>query len=211
VRTSTSYSRNMSPVASAPTDEPASPSPSRSGRGSDRAVPRRPPRPVGPPPPRPPKPPLRGAPPTGYKPPLRGALVLGADDEAQLARQLELVVSEARAGSAPAPAAPSEAALRADERVAIDYGDAGELAQKGGLALQALRTRADAAWKALAGRGIFRGHGAPGKVAFLYTGQGSQYANVLADLRQVEPIVSEAFDDADRIMRPLLDGRNLSD
>jgi acyl transferase domain-containing protein len=158
-----------------------------------------------------PKPPLRGAPPTGYKPPLRGALVLGADDEAQLARQLELVVSEARAGSAPAPAAPSEAALRADERVAIDYGDAGELAQKGGLALQALRTTADAAWKALAGRGIFRGHGAPGKVAFLYTGQGSQYANMLADLRQVEPIVSEAFDDADRIMRPLLDGRNLSD
>jgi acyl transferase domain-containing protein len=145
------------------------------------------------------------------KPPLRGALVLGADDEQQLARQLELIVSEARAGSAPSPAAPSDAALRADERIAIDYTDAGELAHKGELAQQALRTGADVAWKALMGRGIFRGHGAPGKVAFLYPGQGSQYANMLADLRRVEPIVSEAFDDADRIMRPLLDGRNLSE
>jgi acyl transferase domain-containing protein len=158
-----------------------------------------------------PEPPLRGAPPTVYKPPLRGALVLGADDEAELARQLELVLSEARAGSAPEPAAPSEAALRAAERVVIDYGDAGELAEKAALALRALRGGAPAAWKALAGRGIFRGQGEPVKVAFLYTGQGSQYANMLADLRRVEPIVSEAFDDADRIMRPLLDGRNLSD
>jgi acyl transferase domain-containing protein len=158
-----------------------------------------------------PKPPLGGAPPTGYKPPLRGALVLGADDEAELARQLELVVSEARAGSAPNPAAPSEAALRAAERIAIDYGDAGELAEKAALAQRALRGGAPAAWKALAGRGIFRGQGEPGKVAFLYTGQGSQYPNMLGDLRRVEPIVSEAFDDADRIMRMLLDGRNLSD
>jgi len=158
-----------------------------------------------------PETPVRGAPPTVYKPPLRGALVRGADDEAELARQLELVHSEARAGSAPAPAAPSEAALRAGERVAIDYGDAGELAEKAALALRALRAGAPAAWKALAGRGIFRGQGEPVKVAFLYTGQGSQYANMLDDLRRVEPIVSEAFDDADRIMRPLLDGRNLSD
>ena len=158
-----------------------------------------------------PEPHLRGAPPTVHKPPLRGALVLGADDEAQLARQLELVLSEARAASAPAPAAPSEAALRAAERVAIDYGDASELAEKAALALRALRGGAPAAWKALAGRGIFCGRGAPSKVAFLYTGQGSQYANMLGDLRRVEPIVSEAFDDADNIMRPLLDGRNLSD
>ena len=158
-----------------------------------------------------PEPPVGGAPPTVYKAPLRGALVLGADDEAELARQLELVLSEARAGSAPAPAVPSEAALRAAERLAIDYGDAGELAEKAALALRALRGGAPAAWKALAGRGIFRGHGKPVKVAFLYPGQGSQYANMLGDLRRVEPIVSEAFDDADRIMRPFLDGRTLSD
>ena len=48
-------------------------------------------------------------------------------------------------------------------------------------------------------------------MAFLYTGQGSQYANMLAGLRRVEPIVAETFDEADRIMRPLLDGRALSE
>ncbi len=145
------------------------------------------------------------------KAPPRGALVVGGDDAAQLAQRLEAVLNDARAERAPAPAAPDEEALRAPQRIAIDYGDARELADKAGLALQALRSDAAAAWKALRGRGIFRGGGAPGKVAFLFTGQGSQYANMLADLRQAEPIVAEVFDEADRIMRPLLDGRTLSE
>ena len=50
----------------------------------------------------------------------------------------------------------------------------------------------------------------PGKVAFLFTGQGSQYVNMLRDLREVEPIVRETFAEADVVMRPLL-GRPLSD
>ena len=78
-------------------------------------------------------------------------------------------------------------------------------------ALKAIESGNPAAWKALQGRGIFRGSGAPGKVAFLYTGQGSQYANMLAELRRTEPIVAATFDEADEIMRPLLDGRALSD
>ncbi len=61
------------------------------------------------------------------------------------------------------------------------------------------------------GRGIYRVSGAPGKVAFLYTGQGSQYANMLADLRDREPAVAHTFDEADEIMAPLLEGRRLSD
>ncbi len=52
---------------------------------------------------------------------------------------------------------------------------------------------------------------APGKVAFLYTGQGSQYANMLAELRRREPVVAELFEEADAIMAPLLEGRRLSD
>ena len=48
-------------------------------------------------------------------------------------------------------------------------------------------------------------------MAFLYTGQGSQYANMLAELRRVEPIVAETFDEADRVMTPLLEGRALTD
>ncbi|MGB9225854.1 acyltransferase domain-containing protein, partial [Mycobacterium sp.] len=38
----------------------------------------------------------------------------------------------------------------------------------------------------------------------LYTGQGSQYVNMLRDLRQSEPIVAATFDEADRVMAPLL-------
>jgi acyl transferase domain-containing protein/acyl carrier protein len=145
------------------------------------------------------------------KAPLRGAFVIGGDNEAQLAERLQADLIDARAGRAPEPAAPEEDALRAPERIAIDYGGAGELAEKGDLAMQALRSGSAGAWKALRGRGIFHGKGPPGKVAFLFTGQGSQYANMLADLRQTEPIVAEVFEDADRVMRPLLEGRTLSD
>ncbi len=73
-------------------------------------------------------------------------------------------------------------ALAAPERIAIDYGDAAELADKAAKALDAL-AQGGAAWKLLQGRGIFRGSGPAGKVAFLYTGQGSQYVNMLASLR----------------------------
>ena len=47
-------------------------------------------------------------------------------------------------------------------------------------------------------------------MAFLYTGQGSQYVNMLEPLRAAEPIVAELFTEADRIMTPLL-GKPLSE
>src|SRR6266508_4049755 len=53
------------------------------------------------------------------------------------------------------------------------------------------------------------GRGAAPKVAFLHTGQGSQYVNMLRPLRDREPIVADAFAEADRIMTPLL-GRPLT-
>jgi acyl transferase domain-containing protein/acyl carrier protein len=145
------------------------------------------------------------------KRPLRGALVLGARDAAGLQSELEGALADAKAGSGPPAEAPSEAVLRAPERLAIDYGDADELAQKAALALRALQADDPAAWKALRARGVFRGGGPPGKVAFLYTGQGSQYANMLGALRRADPIVAETFAEADRVMRPLLDGQALSD
>ena len=58
-------------------------------------------------------------------------------------------------------------------------------------ALKALAANQPAAWKALRAQGIFRGHGPAPKVAFLYTGQGSQYVNMLRGLRAAEPIVAE--------------------
>ncbi|MGB9303523.1 MAG: acyltransferase domain-containing protein, partial [Mycobacterium sp.] len=87
---------------------------------------------------------------------------------------------------------------------AIDYADAAELAAKSAKAVQALRGGNPAMWRILRAQGVFVGRGAPGKVAFLYTGQGSQYVNMLRDLRQREPIVAATFDEADRVMAPLL-------
>ena len=115
-----------------------------------------------------------------------------------------------RQGNAPPPAAPADSDLRAVERIAIDYADAAELAIKSANALKALKANQAPIWKALRPQGIFRGHGPAGKVAFLYTGQGSQYVNMLAPLRAAEPIVAELFDEADRIMTPLL-GKPLTD
>ncbi len=144
------------------------------------------------------------------KAPFRGALVLGAASEAALAERLRAVEAQAKAGQAPKPTPPSESDLRAPERLVIDYANSNELADKAGSALKALTANQPATWKALRAQGIFRGHGPAAKVAFLYTGQGSQYVNMLRQLRATEPIVAETFAEADRVMTPLL-GRPLSD
>ncbi|MGA2920688.1 MAG: SDR family oxidoreductase [Candidatus Sulfotelmatobacter sp.] len=146
---------------------------------------------------------------SSFQAPLRGALVIGAASEAALIERLCAVEIAAKAGRAPAITAPAESDLRAPERLAIDYANATELADKAGNALQALAANQPAMWKALRAQGIFRGHGPAPKVAFLYTGQGSQYVNMLAQLRATEPIVAETFAEADRVMTPLL-GKPLS-
>ncbi|HUH63787.1 MAG TPA: type I polyketide synthase, partial [Terracidiphilus sp.] len=147
---------------------------------------------------------------SSYKAPLRGALLIGAESDAALAERLRAVQKDAQAGHAPAPAAPAESDLRAPERLAIDYADAAELASKSGLALRALAANQPGMWKALRAQGIFRGHGPAPKVAFMYTGQGSQYANMLRPIRTLEPIVADTFAEADRIMTPIL-GKPLSE
>ncbi len=139
-----------------------------------------------------------------YKSPLRGALVVGAASEAALTDRLSAVMKDAQTGHAPAPTAPAETDLRAPERVAIDYVDAADLADKSGKALKAIRVDQPAVWKALRAQGIFRGQGPAPKVAFLYTGQGSQYVNMLRPLYTSEPIVAATFAEANRVMTPLL-------
>ncbi len=147
---------------------------------------------------------------SSYKAPLRGALVIGGESDAALAERLRAVQKDAQAGRAPEPAAPAESDLRAPERLAIDYASAAELATKSATALKALAANQAPVWKALRAQGIFRGHGPAPKVAFLYTGQGSQYVNMLRPIRALEPIVAEAFAEADRVMTPLL-GKPLSE
>lgn len=141
--------------------------------------------------------------------PLRGALVVGAGSTAELVTRLRSIEAEVGAGRTPGVEPPPEDELRAPERVAIDFGDGPELEEKAGLALHALAAETPAKWKALRGRGIFRGSGPAPKVAFLYTGQGSQYVNMLATLAASEPAVREVFDEADRVITPLL-GKPLS-
>ncbi|HEY4591035.1 MAG TPA: type I polyketide synthase, partial [Thermoanaerobaculia bacterium] len=134
------------------------------------------------------------------RPPLRGALVIGGGSKGEIAARLK----EIQAGSAPPPAPPRAADLAAPVRLAIDYGDAAELAAKAGKVLQALERDHTGMWRALRSQGVFLGEGpAAPKVAFLYTGQGSQYLGMLKDLR-AEPIVAETFAEADRVMEPIL-------
>ncbi|MHB8586542.1 MAG: ACP S-malonyltransferase [Thermoplasmatota archaeon] len=70
-------------------------------------------------------------------------------------------------------------------------------------AFAAVKPGADA--RALALKGVFVGSGRKeGKVAFLFPGQGSQYAGMLLDLAQVYPVVRATFDEADAVLAPLL-------
>ena len=144
------------------------------------------------------------------KAPLRGAVVVGAADDAALSARLEQVARDAESIAAAGPTAPARADLTAAVRVAIDYADAAELADKAGKAREALLSGQPLRWKLLRGRGVFLGRGPAPKVAFLFTGQGSQYVNMLKGLRDTEPVVAKTFAEADTIMTPLL-GRPLSE
>ena len=64
-----------------------------------------------------------------------------------------MVEKDAKAGRTPAPAAPAESDLRAPERLAIDYANAAELAEKAGSALKALVANQPAMWYALRAKG----------------------------------------------------------
>ncbi|HSM16689.1 MAG TPA: beta-ketoacyl synthase N-terminal-like domain-containing protein, partial [Gemmatimonadales bacterium] len=144
------------------------------------------------------------------KSPLRGAMVVGGASEAEIASRLRLIKAEADRGIAPPPQAPLARDLAAPVRLAIDYGDATELGDLAGRALTAFEEGQEGRWRALRNKGVYLGRGTPGKVAFLFTGQGSQYVNMLAELRATEPIVAETFVEADRTMEPLI-GRPLTD
>ncbi|TNF63534.1 MAG: type I polyketide synthase, partial [Deltaproteobacteria bacterium] len=144
------------------------------------------------------------------KAPLRGSLVLGAGSKAELAIKLDAVLEDAKAGRAPDRQPPSALDLNASERLAIDFADATELTKRATNAAKGLRADNAAMWKALRPQGIFYQTGSAPKVAFLYTGQGSQYVNMLRELREVEPIVGDTFREADEVMKPLL-GKPLSE
>ncbi|MFN0285015.1 MAG: type I polyketide synthase, partial [Kineosporiaceae bacterium] len=146
------------------------------------------------------------------KAPLRGALVVGGRDDADVVAQVREHLAAAQSGRAPAAAAPDAVLAGRAVRFAVDFADAADLAGKLTKAVKAFEAGAAAApmWKMLRSQGVFVGRGPAPKVAFLYTGQGSQYVNMLAGLRRTEPIVAQTFAEADAVMTPLL-GRPLTD
>ncbi len=135
------------------------------------------------------------------RPPLRGLVVLGAQSVDGLRKAVHGLVQRVKDGHLPPVAPPLPADLAARERVAIDFEDGKELLERLQKAQKALVGDAPATWKALQAQGIFRGSGQqPGKIAFLFTGQGSQYVNMGRDLRPTEPVVAAVFAEADRVM-----------
>ncbi|ABF39470.1 beta-ketoacyl synthase [Candidatus Koribacter versatilis Ellin345] len=140
------------------------------------------------------------APQNGLKAPMRGVLVLGAASKSELKGRLRNWNPE----GAETPKPPLASDLQADYRIAIDYGAPAELKQKIAAALKAFDADQFAVWKALRAQGIFHGQGPAAKVAFLYTGQGSQYVNMFRSLKEREPIVTQTFAAADRVLTPLL-------
>ncbi len=150
------------------------------------------------------------------KEPIRGILALGADSPVTLKDRLDAVWQQVEGGWTPPVEAPGQADLNARERLVIDFGDHAELLDKLSKARKAAGFDNPAAWKALSAQGIFRGSSAvgagssrPGKIAFLFPGQGSQYTNMGRDLAALEPVVAETFAEADRVMTPIL-GRSLT-
>ncbi len=140
--------------------------------------------------------------------PYRGLFFISAETSDALRAKLASALEEMRAGRLPPSTMPAPDQLALSERLAIDYGDAEELIKRAERALKGFETEGNP-WQALVAHGVFRGSGAPGKVTFLFPGQGSQYVNMLKDLCEVEPIVAETFAEADRVMTPIL-GRPLT-
>ena len=141
--------------------------------------------------------------------PYRGLLFLGAKSAAELSEALAAILHQAKLGHSPENLCPTTVQLGLPERLVIDYENLKEFIARAEKALKALESDAPAGWQALGVQGIYRGSGRPGKVAFLFPGQGSQYVNMLRDLRTIEPLVVETFREADAVMAPIL-GRPLS-
>ena len=136
-------------------------------------------------------------------------LFLSAPSAEALQAQLEHTTA-ARAQGRPAQPAPVEPPQAHRLALIGDSTHPAETAKRLEKAQKALQTPSAAGWAALATQGIFYAAHEPGKTAFLFPGQGSQYADMLRDLCPVEPVIQRTFEEADSVMTPIL-GRPLTD
>jgi acyl transferase domain-containing protein len=140
------------------------------------------------------------------KKPLRGIFAIGANSPKELKDKLDDALPPRRGRlDARHQAARSRPTSGANERLVIDFGDHDDLFDKLGKARKAAGFDNPAAWKALQARASSAAAAAkPGKIAFLFPGQGSQYINMGRCWRSVNPSVAQVFKDADVVMTPIL-------
>ena len=134
----------------------------------------------------------------------------GCNTSAELKQVLQKDVNLAGRGELTDVSDPGSGKPQPAERLAISFADPADFAQKAGKAVKALEMPKSGVWQMLSGRGIFYGKDKPGKTAFLFPGQGSQYVNMLRELRKISPVVDKTILEADEVLRSLL-GKNLSD
>ncbi len=126
--------------------------------------------------------------------------VFGADSREAVLKTAQSTLNEA-SGFSSELVATREAAIKAPVRLAFAAADLKQAQTK---ATDAERRRQ----RALTAQGIYLDEAAPSeqKVAFLFPGQGSQYINMFQDLAGTYPVVEQTFQEADEILRPLIEG-----
>ena len=134
----------------------------------------------------------------------RGLHFLSANSTNELKMLLQQSLEKAQAGQEIPSQLPTADQLSRAERLVIDFTDREEFIKRAEKALKAFDSENPTMWQAMTAQGVYRGSGKPGKVAFLFPGQGSQYVNMLKELRAIEPVVDAVFVEADRVMEPLL-------
>jgi len=138
------------------------------------------------------------------KMPLRGILAIGAPTPKALKDKIDAIYQKVEGGWTPPVAPPDPNELVQQERVVIDFGNYDELLDRLKKVQKAAGFDSPAAWKSLQAQGIFRGSGPkPGKIAFLFPGQGSQYVNMGRELLS-EPAFAEVIKEGDAVMTPIL-------
>ncbi|MCC7162636.1 MAG: SDR family NAD(P)-dependent oxidoreductase [Anaerolineae bacterium] len=137
--------------------------------------------------------------------PPRGILALGGANTDELKNKLDEMLARVRSGYTPEIKLPDPKELEHPERVVLDFGNHDELLDRLDKARKAMAFDTPAAWKAMQAQGVSRGSGkAPGKIAFLYPGQGSQYLNMGRALAAYSPTVQAVLDRGDAVMQPIL-------
>ncbi|TPW19741.1 MAG: beta-ketoacyl synthase family protein, partial [Elusimicrobia bacterium] len=144
------------------------------------------------------------------------AFCLGGADEGAVFNRLERLANEAPAEGALSSYAAkvnAEGPVAQPVRLSLAAESSKALKEKAALALKNrgadIWTKAPPAFKP---KSIHVGKGTAGKpkVAFLFPGQGSQYVDMMKDLREKYQVVADTFAEADRIMTRLI-GEPLSD